>query len=101
MAKARDNVASSVAREIMALVTDYATRARRPDERPIFWTNKNRVYAGNTVKPLIHGDTYFGELLTAIRKARKRIYVTGWAVGPRFPLQRAERKRAEENENGV
>ncbi|HLJ67663.1 MAG TPA: phospholipase D family protein [Chloroflexota bacterium] len=44
----------------------------------------------NDVRPLLHGDEYFGDLYPTLLAAQRRVTIAGWCLTPLMPLQRGD-----------
>ncbi len=61
------------------------------------WNDDRRWYAGdfpphahNSLRPLLHGEEYFANLLEELRSARIRVTIAGWCLTPLMSLDRSD-----------
>jgi phosphatidylserine/phosphatidylglycerophosphate/cardiolipin synthase-like enzyme len=62
-----------------------------------WWAEQIEVKAGNELQPLVHGDSYYENLIQALERAGNRIYITGWVMEAEFPLMRKKGHPAHRN----
>jgi phosphatidylserine/phosphatidylglycerophosphate/cardiolipin synthase-like enzyme len=46
----------------------------------------------SALRPLVHGDTYFGDLCAELARARQRVTIAGWCLTPQMSLLRHDRE---------
>lgn len=46
----------------------------------------------SALRPLVHGDEYFGDLCAELGKARQRVTIAGWCLTPQMPLLRHDQQ---------
>jgi phosphatidylserine/phosphatidylglycerophosphate/cardiolipin synthase-like enzyme len=65
-------------------------RVAPPDDGRLWAAGAPPPRAGNAVEVLVDGAAALTEIEWAIRGARHRVHIAGWALTPHFPLTRSE-----------
>ncbi len=78
-----------------ALRHGEVSEEQRQRAKQTWWGDDSRWYPGgtpprmhNSITPCIDGETYFSDLLEALRNARSYVYIAGWCLTPHIPLSR-------------